>query len=644
MDFLFLLILQRTKTNPMKEIIATALTLISLSATAHEKLTGTVIGTTDCVDYTTGQKTTTVNTAANAFDGNPDTFFATYDRSYTWAGLDLGTKHVITKVGWMPRNDATNGERRVQLAVFEGANSPDFLDAVPIYIVPERGTLGQMEYAEVNCSRGFRYVRYIGPSDARCNVAEVEFYGTEGEGDDSHLYQLTNLPTVVISTQNFEAPYDKENEIAGRAKIISEGGTKILDAEMGVRERGNGSRQFPKKPWRIKFSKKQNVLDAPAKAKKWTLLNNYGDKTLMRNKLAFDIARQFNMEYVPYCTFVDVVLNGEYKGTYQLCDQVEVNPGRVEIDEMEPTDISGEALTGGYFIEADAYAYSEISWFKTASWEIPFTIKSPDDGAITSEQSAYIKNYLDDVEDRLRNKSASDLVNGYRAIFDVKSFAKHMLVNEICSNTDTYWSTYMYKKRGDKVVYTGPIWDIDLGFDNDGRTYPVTQTAATQYLWRTRKGSFANNMYEFVNRVFYTDYQTENDVLEVWREACNKVDGLSVDWFNNKVDEYAAMLNQSQKLNFTRWDILNTRVHENPVARGSYEAEVQHVKDYFKDRLPQLDKIIGYDRDKEQGGIEDIFTDAPADDTWYNLQGIALPGRPTLPGIYINAGKKVVIK
>ena len=66
----------------------------------------------------------------------------------------------------------------------------------------------------------------------------------------------------------------------------------------------------------------------------------------MRNMLAFEVSRLMGMPYTPYATAVDVILNGEYKGCYQLCDQIEVNPNRVDIDEMTPDDNSGENLTG----------------------------------------------------------------------------------------------------------------------------------------------------------------------------------------------------------------------------------------------------------------------------------------------------------
>ena len=123
---------------------------------ADDKLTGTVIGTLESVDYSnTSAPSLTVNTRDCAFDGDLKTFFASYERSYTWTGLDLGTPHVITRVGWSPRNDS-QGEKRVLLGVFEGANREDCMDALPPYVIDEKGPIGTISYADVNCSRGFR--------------------------------------------------------------------------------------------------------------------------------------------------------------------------------------------------------------------------------------------------------------------------------------------------------------------------------------------------------------------------------------------------------------------------------------------------------------------------------------------------------
>ncbi|MCC8117424.1 MAG: CotH kinase family protein [Bacteroidales bacterium] len=580
---------------------------------ADEPLTGTVIGTQLCYDYEHYRQSISINTAKNLFDGDPETFFATYERSYTWAGLDLGEPHVITRVGWMPRND-TNGPKRVVLGMFQGANREDFLDAVPIFLNTQKGTVGQMDYADVDCSRGFRYVRYVGPSDSRCNLAELEFYGYPAEGDDSALYQITNLPTVIVNTVDAEEPYDKEHEISGNIIIISDNGTSILDKEGGIRERGNGSRVFPKKPWRIKFSKKQNVLDAPAKAKKWTLINNYGDKTLMRNKLAFDIAEKIGMEWVPYCTFVDVVLNGEYKGCYQLCDQVEVNECRLEIEEMTPEDNEGEALTGGYFVEVDAYAYDEESWFETPKYYLPITIKSPDEDEITDEQYEYISDYFAELEALVKDKNFSDPEAGYRQMFDTRSFIQHMLVNEVAGNTDCYWSTYMYKRRGNPIIYTGPVWDFDLGFDNDNRTYHSYNKKG--YLWNNSTASSATGMRSFANRILLSDAGTKAETKAMWQEV--RDNGLTPEWLKGQVDKYAEELDASQQLNFMRWPILSSYVHQNPVALGSYEAEVKRVKDFIEKEFAHLDDYIGY----EANGISSTLTDENAPVEYYTIQGI----------------------
>lgn len=572
-------------------LVIVSMILTSLVATASEKLTGTPIGTVKGYNYSSSGVEN--NVQYRAFDGNLDTYFATYDRSYTWVGLDLGKPYVIDRVGWSPRNDSL-GPKRVQLGVIQGANSEDWLDAVPLYIITEKGTIGAMSYGEVDCSMGFRYVRFVSTSDSRCNIAELEFYGTEGEGDNSRLFQVTNLPTVCINTVNAEEPYDKEHEIVSNIIIIADNKANV-NKPGTVRERGNYSRNFPKKPWRIKFDKKQNVLDAPAQAKKWTLINNYGDKTLMRNMIAFEIARRLKMEYVPYARAVDVILNGEYKGCYQLCDQVEVKPGRVDVGEMEPTDISGEALTGGYLVEVDAYAYDEPSgeWFETKNKRIPVTIKSPDDGG-TPEQFAYIKDYMEQLERRVfLSKTGENTVNDYRLIFDVESFLQHFIVGELSGNTDTYWSTYMYKKRGDDLMYTGPVWDFDLAFENDSRTYPISGITSS-FLFESGMASGANNMIQFASRVIHNDSRTADDLSHMWSLARNE-SGITAEELIGYVDNLASELEESQTLNFLRWPILNEFIHQNPVISGDYAAEVKRVKNYLKNRIPTLDKLMKYD-------------------------------------------------
>ncbi|MBO5276674.1 MAG: CotH kinase family protein [Alistipes sp.] len=553
-------------------------------------LPGAIIGTKYSVDYGNGDaQSTTVNTKANVFDRKFNTYFASYDRSMTWVGLDLGEKHVITKIGYAPRSGQAE---RVKLAVIEGANRHDFEDAVPIYLIPEAGTPGQMNYATVNCSRGFRYVRYVTPNDERCNLAELAFYGTKGEGDDSQFFQVTNLPTVVIRTDKATEVTSKEYEISSTVYVISDGGKKVhIGEKTGIRGRGNASWGFAQKPYRIKFDKKAKLLDAPAEAKKWTLISPYGDKSMMRNILAFEISRRVGAKYTPYCQPVDVIFNGEYRGCYQLCDQIDVREGRVDITEMKPEDNTGDALTGGYLIEIDANATKEKCYF-WSNKGIPVTIKSPDDDKITAQQ----KKYIEDCFNNVLNKVFSDHFThedwGYYPYFDIDSFLKHFIVGELSGNTDTYWSTYMYKERSDQKLYTGPVWDFDIAFDNDSRTHNELNNPSG-FLYSSGTASFAggDNMQQFVTRIVRMDPVAKARLKEMWNDLRDSgvITPESLVQYVNDTEQY---LDQSQKLNFTRWNNLNFNVNMNYQHLGSYPAEVDVVRKFINRRVTDLDKFI----------------------------------------------------
>ena len=493
-----------------------------------------------------------------------------------WRGLDLGQPFIITQVGWNPTSTTT-----AELGLFEGANSPDFMDALPLYMHDGASEANTMNYADVNCSRGFRYVRYRkSDKKAEYRIAELAFAGIAGEGDDSHLAQLTNLPTVVIHTQDDVAPYDKEHEITCLVTIISKDGSDVLTDTATIRERGNASRTFPKKPYRIKFANKHKVLGSKANAKKWTLINNYGDKTLMRNQLAFELSRRFGMPYTPFCAYVDVVLNGDYKGCYQLCDQIEVRKNRVDIEEMTPEDNSGEALTGGYLIEADAYAGDEPEqgMFYSDYWT-GVTIKSPQDDEITPEQHEYIRAHYSAME------------ADWKSYLDLNTFLRHFLVGEVSGNTDTYWSMYMYKHRSNDTMYVGPVWDFDLAFENDNRTYPIS--SLTDYIYRTC-GSTTGYLKTLVDNIVVRNISAKNQLKAIWAEI--RKAGFTEESFIAYIDEQAQLLDQSQRLNFMRWPVLNEYVHQNPTTYGSYEGEVENVRNYINYRIEWMDNKLGFDR------------------------------------------------
>lgn len=567
--------------------------LVSLPAfSLGRKLTGTVIGTAKGYDYDRGVNSSTVNIRDWAFDGNLSTYFAGYTTAKSWVGLDLGKGYVITKIGFAA-GTRSNGPERTLIGLFEGANQPDFSDALPLFLIKEMAPQYEMRYADIGVSRSFRYVRYKGLEGTRSTIAELEFWGYASAGNDSRFYQVTNLPTVVIHTLSGNDPVDKVNEIDSHISIISNNGKTLFLQDGTTRLRGNNSMTYPKKPYRIKFNEKRRPLgNAPANARKWTLINNYGDKTLMRNCLAFELSRRMGIGFTPFCQPVDVIMNSEYKGCYQLCDAIDIRPRRIDIAEMDTACTEGDLLTGGYLIEIDAYASKEPKYF-ISTRQTPVTVKYPDDDEILPVQFNYIKQHYNSFEASLYKSTWKDPEAGYRHYLNLPSFQRHFLVGELSGNTDTYWSTYMYKDRYDTQFYVEPVWDFDLGFENDNRTYPIC--SQTDYIYRTR-GSSAGNFKSIVDRIIINDTGAATELRDMWANA-RYFNGINVEELQAYVDSMANVLMESQALNFIRWPIMNTKVHQNPRVWGSYEAEVQNVKDYIARRIPWMDNKLRYNEE-----------------------------------------------
>ena len=594
-----------------KTIFLLLCTIFSLQffAQTSVKLSGTTVSSNNNNDgYNYNNSTDhNGNKAANCFDGDLTTYFASsIDESNAnggtkgsrgskggWVGLDLGSKHVITSVKYAPR-PAEPG--RVECGVIQGANSPDFMDAVAIGIIPSSAPANQLSTLTINSTRGFRYVRYYGSLQFRCNIAELEFWGYAGNGNDTYIGQLTNLPTVNIHTTNEARVVDKINYVTGTISVVD--GNTIVSDGLEIRGRGNASWNFKKRPYRIKLTNSTNLLGSPAKARNWTLISNEGDKTLMRNLIAFDISKRLDMPYTPAGKLVDVVINGDYKGCYQLCDHIDVRKGRVDINEMTPADVNAVAITGGYMMEINANLKEESNWrnlgFETDRG-MPVEIKSPDyeDGR-TQAQTDYIRNHIKTWESAVMNN------NNYQQYTDIESFCKFFLVGEFSGNTDTFWQTKIYKKRSDDKIYFGPVWDFDLAFENDQRTYQIMQKTKyernNQWLflweWRNNSGSStADGMRPFVNRLIsYNDvYQELRDIWAYSRDHHK----ITEEKLMQTIDNYVVEINTSQDLNFKRWD--NLFSYEHMIwERGDYANNIKILKDYVKERLDWLDYKLAY--------------------------------------------------
>ena len=530
----------------------------------------------------------------------------------SWIGLDLGSPYVITSVGW--RQQETSESESVVLGLFEGSNREDFMDAIPLYMIKEEGTVGEFSYAFVRVTRGFRYVRWVAPADTNSSIAEVEFYGYEGEGNDNRFYQLTNLPTLSYHTYSGIEPYDKVHELESEMCIIYDGGTRLQEYPILARERGNGSRYelFKKRPYRIKFNDgkshhmlRGSSLESPAKAKKWTLIPNWRDKSLMRNNVAFEMSRRLGLSYTPWIQNVDVIVNGQYKGNYQLCDQVTVDPNRVEITDMLPDDIDDWSITGGYLMEITSPG-GEAYHFSSNYGGIPVDVKSPDADDIVSQQFNYIRDAFNEMESRLWASNYMDATEGYRSRLDLESFLRLFLVGEFAGNNDAMWSIYLYKEREDDLFHFGPVWDFDLSMDNDQRTYPANGKPD----WLFNYGSAVNGIRSFVNRILSDPYANER-LATIWSDL-RESKAFSEDSLWAFVDSLGNVMDESQKLNFTRWDNLDQLLTLQQFAPGTYQGELDIIKNYLKERIRWIDNKLGYEDYEEVDPSDTLYViDSP---------------------------------
>jgi hypothetical protein len=309
------------------------------------------------------------------------------------------------------------------------------------------------------------------------------------------------------------------------------------------------------------------MLGMPS-AKNWVLLANYNDKTLMRTKIAFELARRIKSDFAPQSRFVEVVLNGDFIGNYLLTSQVEINESRVNIAAPSAADI-----TGGYLFELDSRLDADFS-FRTSAKNTPFTFKDPD--APTTAQYNYLKNYVNETEQSLYGANWKDPVNGYAKYIDAESFMRWYFVNETIKNQDSwdFSSIYYYKNVGGKIGM-GPVWDFDISGGNCDYSPSKLPTD-----WYTRYGVW---MVQLVK-----DPAWNFKFRAMWANARQKETKQIFD----DIDKYAKELKLSQAQNFKRWPILDIYVYPNAVFLGTYDKEVAYFKDFMTQRVAWIDANI----------------------------------------------------
>lgn len=434
----------------------------------------------------------------------------------------------------------------------------------------------------------------------------------DGRTYDVVIINESKVASVFINTESGSLDFihaQKGNEEEGTIEIADSEGNTVYDGELEIKGRGNSTWQMEKKPYNIKLGDKVNLFGM-GKTKKWSLIANHGDTSLIRNSLAYEAAERAGMPYSPQFTPVDVYINNDYMGSYLLTTRVGIDGSSVDIEDLEgetedvneddldtyaqggaygtfagllegtkkwyeiPND--PEDITGGYIIEmelANRYA-DEASGFVTTRSQ-PFTMKTPE--YASKAQMEYISSYYQNVEDAIYNGESMEKLD---KIVDVESLAKMYLINEWTSNMDaSLTSTYFYKPAGDKL-YAGPVWDFDIAFGNNdldrfGNDYTDPSKWVVCY----------NRMYR--NTVFGKwDIDEQPTVYNVLTKNEGFVDAAETVW-NSEVkaavtetiawakDTYIPLVEGSAVANAIRWNIYGTK--DISAIKAEYSEDAQFV-------------------------------------------------------------------
>ena len=394
---------------------------------------------------------------------------------------------------------------------------------------------------------------------------------------------FTMLPIIHINTNDVSID-SKEVYVDGDIIISGIGNFPNLSkTEIKIKGRGNSTwgmgNYLGKKPYQIKFVEKTEVLNMP-EDKKWVLLAELLDGSLIRNKLVREIAKVGSFDYIPKAEYVELFLNGQHQGTYLVGQKVEESNNRVNIgneDYLLEIDTNGR-----YDPNNDVYFPSSQSekWTEFSSFGKVFLIKDPQKHS--AEDLILIQNHINSFEDALFSENFKDPELGYRSYIDLESFIDYYLVSEISKTQDaaayeTTSSIFFTYVPGQKIKM-GPIWDYDLSFGN----VDYSEAEFPEGFW-IKTGN------PWYKRMFEDDY-----FKEAVRERFNYYYSNLVN-FLSKIDEFESYLYASEEKNFELYpEILdpNFYVWPIPVKFNNHNGYVDHLKTWLNTRMNWLNNSL----------------------------------------------------
>ncbi len=426
---------------------------------------------------------------------------------------------------------------------------------------------------------------------ARAQITNVPtiYIDLPGIGDQAlgeYLYKIVGSNTTpeeapyrpakiqVVATSDTSSPHYLESFIEDA--IDANGNTNL---EIKVRGNSTALTSTPtgKRPYRLKFASKKTSTDGLAHKhdllgkgyakRNWTLLANVNDNSLLRNALTYYIGKSVGLPFCPGYKFVDLVINNEYRGTYQVSDHCEVDADRINVNEDT-----------GWYVEFQGRNTMCDYPMCFSDGGMNMNIGNPEPADDTdAEQCAAIINPM---KDWFLNTWKKSFGNGYtspttgwRAYNDEESLIKFWIATELTGDYDGLMSVKAYREADGKLCW-GPLWDKDLAFGNWG---DVESPRTNLVVFYNKESSVRDDFQKLTKDPEF--------MIRAKETLDNLISGGIKDHLLAKIDEMAGTLTQTVALNYKKWGNPQQPGAFGCVSLASHQAYVDQLKQWLSDRI-----------------------------------------------------------
>ena len=376
-------------------------------------------------------------------------------------------------------------------------------------------------------------------------------------------YHIDNgIPIIDIKLKDVsldDVHKDKDKEFNDN-KISIYSNNKLFKGKIGFKGRGNYTWTLDKKPYRISFDEKTKILDLPL-AKKFVLLANHADDSLLKNDFTYSVAKRMNLNYSFTGEFVDLYIDKHYIGNYYVTPKIDIAK---EIVDLKDDNALLVELDNNYYEDEEKYFTSKI---------LNDHIVLKDSNSKKEDNSFKVfEDKYNIVEECIINQDYYCLEDN----IDIDSFIKYYIISEFSENPDSLRSSlFMYMDGLDDKIHIGPIWDFDIAYGLKGK-----YSSYNQFLI---KDNMINE--EEASKLFYNLLKInefEDKVIAYWNNSAKDIYKDEI----NKLDKKIKYLNKAGSYNNDYWNY------------NSYDRSTSIFKRWLNNRYSFINNTIGNDSDE----------------------------------------------